>query len=125
MEELFVTEKSSKLLKGKEFNEKCTARFNRGTFQLNRLGEWYDHNSGVIEAHYISAPLYDQVEYWLENKGYFWNVFEEHGKWILMFYTYGEDETGIIRIETWKHKGPYGSKRDAKEKGIEEILKLI
>lgn len=60
----FVSCKIAEELKNLGFNEPCIARFNNGQFQMNKLGNWYKHNSGEIEKHYISAPLWQQVINW-------------------------------------------------------------
>jgi hypothetical protein len=60
----FVSSKIARELKTLGFDEPCIARFNNEQFQMNKLGNWYKHNSGEIEKHYISAPLWQQVINW-------------------------------------------------------------
>lgn len=66
--QLFVTESIAKTLEKKGFDVPCIARYSKGELVNNRLGLWYNHNGGEINDWYISAPMIDQVEDWLEEK---------------------------------------------------------
>jgi cephalosporin hydroxylase len=71
MKQLFVSYKMALALDGKGFNEPCVARYSRGQFEMNRLGDWYRHNSGEISQGYVSAPTIQQVLDWLDSKEIF------------------------------------------------------
>jgi hypothetical protein len=68
MKDQFVTFEIAKELKELGFDEPCLARFNKSKFQMNRLRDWYKHNSGEIDKIYLSAPLWQQVINWFREK---------------------------------------------------------
>ena len=66
---LFVTAQIAKQLRARGFDEPVQARYEKKDELIhNRLGFWYNHNSGEINEWYTSAPLIDQVLNWLESK---------------------------------------------------------
>lgn len=66
----FVSVDKSVATKLKElgFDEPCIARFYKGNYCMNMLGNLYNHNSGEISKSYISAPLFTQVQQWCFKK---------------------------------------------------------
>lgn len=68
MQHLFLNIELSKLAKDKGYDEPAFARYNKGRFELNKLGTPYFHNSGEISRNYIAAPLYDQIIDWFMRK---------------------------------------------------------
>ncbi len=128
MKELFLPYELSLLAKEFGFDEPCIARYNKGNFELNRLGNWYKHNSGEIEKHYLSAPLYQQMITFLRDR--FGLIIEiqldqtSDIKWcyeIIKFNSAGDFERKT-NVADWSL---YRDCNECLDAGIKEALKLI
>ena len=100
----FVNKKQATKLMMLGFNEPCIARFCGNLFQHNKLGEWYQHNSGVIDKNYISAPLRYQVLKWVrENYDLYVTINPFEDKMLLcLFDKTTESLTETFHDETYK-----------------------
>ena len=56
-------------LKDVGFNVPCIARWEKKTFVMNHLANYYNHNAGEVKQGWISAPTWWQVKKWLKNQG--------------------------------------------------------
>ena len=118
MNEQFVTYEIALKLKEIGFNEPCFARFNKGNFQMNKLGDWYKHNSGEIDKSYLSASLWQQVIDWFRiNHNY--DIWIEH---------YNKDDTYIFQCPQWnstKILGYFKTYEEAREKAILKAIEIV
>jgi hypothetical protein len=120
--EYFVTYDIARLLRGLGFDYPCIARFSFKQFQMNSLGNWYDHNSGIIHIHYTSAPLWQQAIDFMEEKynihislfpSYSSSKYKENGNGITGYFAKTFD---------WKNGESENFKYDSKKKAMEGII---
>lgn len=139
MKFLFIPYELSVLALKKRFNEPCIARYGSKTsvekdnphgFQMNKLGSWYKHNSGEIEKHFISAPLYIQIVDWFRNEHKLvLDVFQQFDE-VELKYT-GKWEVDISRLGQYEQphvivvNEVYDDYYEAWNRGIKEILNYI
>lgn len=75
MNQEFLPYQQALELKELGFNEKCAAKYNKGSFQNNSLGTWNDYNDSTWGVSLISAPLYQQAfKFFREKYGFTYSI---------------------------------------------------
>ena len=128
--ELFVTYEIALKLKEKGFDELCTAKFNKKSFQLNSLGCGQNYNNGTFGANLISCPTYQQVFKWFREKHRYHTQIEldctSKPKYVYAIYKLGDDvEESINAMYPRLYSDLYYTYENAEKDAVLEILKFI